>query len=559
MICKNCGSTNNPDDAVFCNTCGKALNTEPLIVNNINFTSPEPLKAKSQTPEAPAPVVPSSADSRPTGPKKAKKKSLVFLIIIGIFFTLYGFLSEETDVLFFVGGITITILAALGLQSVKSYFTDLTHLKTLLEEKDAALSAAKENEKQARDESAKLRAAFTPEMLERESAVNKLKELYDKTQEAQKLRSDIDSQIRKKKRELKDLKERYIQLDDMVEIQEFGLYTPKYDFASSEQYKERLASIRERQKQLIRSDSACTGTPLTFNNSVAQGKKVVNDFKKLLLRAFNAECDELIDKVKFNTFETAEKRMNASRDAISKLGSMMSISITTQYFNAKYEELCLAFEYRRKKQEEKEEQREIKARLREEARLAKEIEEARRKVEKEQLHYQRALDLVEKQLLTATESEQQGLNDKKHQILAQLNEIDKAIKDIDYREANIKAGYVYIISNIGSFGENVYKIGMTRRLEPMDRVDELGDASVPFKFDVHAMIFSDDAPALEAALHRAFDDRKLNMVNKRREFFNVTLDEIEAVVKKNYDKTVEFVRVPDAEQYRESLKMKSAK
>lgn len=127
---------------------------------------------------------------------------------------------------------------------------------------------------------------------------------------------------------------------------------------------------------------------------------------------------------------------------------------------------------------------------------------------------------------------------------------------MDYREANKRAGYVYVISNIGAFGENVYKIGMTRRLDPMDRVDELGDASVPFNFDVHAMIFTDDAPTLEAALHRAFEDRKLNMVNQRREFFNVTLDEIKAVVRANYDKTVEFVDIPSAEQYRVSLKMK---
>jgi len=97
---------------------------------------------------------------------------------------------------------------------------------------------------------------------------------------------------------------------------------------------------------------------------------------------------------------------------------------------------------------------------------------------------------------------------------------------------------------------------MTRRLDPQDRVDELGDASVPFNFDVHAMIFSDDAPALEAALHKAFEDRKLNMVNTRREFFNVTLDEIKEVVKKNFDKTVEFIDVADAEQYRISQKMK---
>ena len=147
---------------------------------------------------------------------------------------------------------------------------------------------------------------------------------------------------------------------------------------------------------------------------------------------------------------------------------------------------------------------------------------------------------------------------KRNEIVKQLVEIDKSLVDIDYREANAKAGYVYIISNIGSFGENVYKIGMTRRLDPMDRVDELGDASVPFNFDVHAMIFSDNAPALEAALHRAFENRKVNMINTRREFFNVTLEEIEAEVKKNYDKTVEFTRFPPAEQYRESQKIKQS-
>lgn len=140
--------------------------------------------------------------------------------------------------------------------------------------------------------------------------------------------------------------------------------------------------------------------------------------------------------------------------------------------------------------------------------------------------------------------------------IVQLDEVDNSIKDVDYREANARAGYVYIISNIGAFGENVYKIGMTRRLDPMERVIELGDASVPFNFDVHAMIFTEDAPALEAALHRAFEDKKLNFVNQRREFFNVTLDEIKKVIRDNFDKTVEYVDVPAAEQYRVSLKMK---
>ena len=145
--------------------------------------------------------------------------------------------------------------------------------------------------------------------------------------------------------------------------------------------------------------------------------------------------------------------------------------------------------------------------------------------------------------------------EKKKELEAHLAEIEATLKDLDYREANVKAGYVYIISNIGAFGENVYKIGMTRRLEPTDRIDELSDASVPFNFDIHAMIFSDNAPALEAALHNAFESKKLNMVNQRKEFFNVSLDEIKQVVRSNYDKTVDWIDIPDAQQYRQSLKM----
>lgn len=233
----------------------------------------------------------------------------------------------------------------------------------------------------------------------------------------------------------------------------------------------------------------------------------------------------------------------------------MNISVSNDYLDLKIKELRLAFEYQQKKQEEKEAQKAERAELREAAKLQKEIELQRKKIEKEQTHYQTAYEKLLKQLEATPDNV--DLIKKKAELENQLQDIEKAIQDIDYREANHKAGYVYIISNIGAFGENVYKIGMTRRLDPQDRVDELGDASVPFNFDVHAMIFSDDAPALEAALHKAFEDKKLNMVNTRREFFNVTLDEIKEVVKKNFDKTVEFIDVPDAEQYRVSQKMKN--
>lgn len=246
----------------------------------------------------------------------------------------------------------------------------------------------------------------------------------------------------------------------------------------------------------------------------------------------------------------SEKKIRQSADTIAKLGSALSINISPQYLNLKIDELTVAFEYQMKKQEEKEALKEARAEQREAQKLAKEIAEQRKKLEKEQTHYEAAYSKVMKQLNESPDDP--DLIAKRNELEAHLQDIDKAMKDVDYREANQRAGYVYVISNIGAFGENVYKIGMTRRLEPQERVDELGSASVPFNFDVHAMIFSDDAPALEAALHRAFEDRKVNMVNPRREFFNVTLDEIKEVVKKNYDKTVEFIDLPDAEQFRMS-------
>jgi predicted nucleic acid-binding Zn-ribbon protein len=357
--------------------------------------------------------------------------------------------------------------------------------------------------------------------------------------------------------DLQKTKSEIVETEETVLMQSFGIYTPRYSFMNSDEYKAHLLEIRAKQKNMVKNKTAVTGSSSwTVNGNAAKGNKMVADMQKLLLRAFNSECDDVIEHVKYNNIAASEKRITSSRDAISKLGAIMSVGIVPQYYQLKIEELHLAFEYAQKKQQEKEEQKEARARMREEAKLAKEIEEERKKLEKEQQHYQNALQRIIAQLETASETDRTAIEEKKAELEAQLDRIDKEFKDVDYREANQRAGYVYVISNIGAFGENVYKIGMTRRLDPQDRVDELGDASVPFNFDVHAMIFSDDAPRLEAALHNAFADRKLNFVNQRREFFNVTLDEIKKVVKENYDRSVEFVELAPAEQYRESLKLK---
>ena len=456
-----------------------------------------------------------------------------------------------------------------GNNELNNKIQELENTNSEMEAKIAIL----ENEKAA------LESLLTPEMQDLESLKKQIAEsqvefAHQKSMQEQKLKEQYDkymSEITKQKSlivayndeineltlTIKGLKKSIVTFSDEILVQEFGLYEPRYSFLNADSYKAELTNIRNMQKAMIKDGSAVSGsTDWQVNGSVVRGRKMIKDMQKLLLRAFNSECDEIINKVKYNNFDSSVKKMERSFNAIAKLGVTMAISITSDYYDLKIQELQLALEYQIQKQREKEEKAELRAQQREEARLQKELKEQRKNIDKERKHYEQALSNINHQISTASDDNIEDLNQKKEEIIQSLSEIDTKIKDIDYREANQKAGYVYVISNIGSFGEGIYKIGMTRRLNPQDRVDELGDASVPFKFDVHAMIFSEDAPALEAALHRAFEDRKLNLVNQRREFFRVSLDEIKDVVKNNFDKTVEFVDVPDADQYRISLKLR---
>lgn len=381
---------------------------------------------------------------------------------------------------------------------------------------------------------AMMREVMTPEQHE---FVNLKEELEKITKEKETMLYRLDElkqEVNTVEQSIIERKKYLVEMNDEILLQEFGLYRPKYDLVNSEAYKMRLDEIRKIQKDMIKNSAAVTGNMgWTVNGNASKGKKMVKDMQKLLLRAFNSECEDVIEHVKYNNFDSAKKRITTAYESISKLGQIMGVAITVRYYNYKIQELELAFEYRQKKQQEKEEQKELRARMREEAKLQKEIEEERKKLEKEQTHYTNALTKLNLQIEQASENDRYELLEKRKEIEDHISKLKNSLQQIDYREANQKAGYVYVISNIGSFGENIYKIGMTRRLDPMERVDELGDASVPFDFDVHAMIFSDDAPKLESALHRAFENKKLNMVNTRREFFNVTLDEIKEVIKLN--------------------------
>lgn len=382
-------------------------------------------------------------------------------------------------------------------------------------------------------------------------------ELQAAQAEFAKRKQGFDQQLTELAKQIELRKKEIIVLDDEILLESFALYKPKFKFLTSEEYKTRLDACREKQKQLIKDGLAVKiNENWTVNNSKAEGRKMVNDMKKLMLRSFNNECDYCVDNVKFNNMEVNEKRIEKSFEELNKLGRIMQASITEAYKKLKYEELYLAFEYQQKKQEEKEEQKRIREELREQQKLEQEIRQAREKLAKEKKHFTRAISELESRLKEAADDSERALVlEKLEEVKEQYAELEKEEKVIDYREQNAKAGYVYVISNIGSLGENVYKIGMTRRLEPLERIDELGDASVPFEFDVHALIFSDNAPALEAKLHEHFYKSRINKLNDRKEFFRADIHEIEKVIKENYDKVVDIVKEAPAEQYRESLRM----
>jgi len=354
-----------------------------------------------------------------------------------------------------------------------------------------------------------------------------------------------------------ELRGQVLVLETTLLLESFALYEPKFKLSASHEYKTRLDSVRERQKAMIRNGEAAIGdTGWAVNGSKAEGRKLVNDMIKLVIRSFNNEADYCVDNVKFDNIGLGEKRIRQTFEACNRLGRVMTVRLVDQYLNLKIEELSLAHEYQVKKQQEKEEAKQLRAELREQQKLDQEIRVAREKIAKERKHFVAALrDLRDRLKRSLTKEERESLTVKIAEVEAGKAELDNEEKLIDYREQNAKAGYVYVISNIGAFGEGVYKIGMTRRLDPMERIDELGDASVPFWFDVHAMVFSANAPALEAKLHERFSAGRLNKVNGRKEFFRADIAEIESVIRENYDAVIEVAHDAPAEQYRESLRL----
>lgn len=355
-------------------------------------------------------------------------------------------------------------------------------------------------------------------------------------QQASALRAD--AALKRREGEIAELDMR---ISESRVLTDLGLTNYALPAESSVTIGNELARVRSQIKDLVKSGGAVEAvTSFQFNGSTSKGKKFISDMQKMSLRSYNAEAENCMLTVKAGNGETAFKRLDRARDQVSKLGSFINLRITSIYHDLRRRELALVLQYQNAKQAEKEAEREERARLREEAKAQKEFESQRLKLTKEKSHYENVLASLEAQ----------GRVDEAAEMRAKLAEVDAEIESVDYRAANIRAGYVYVISNIGAFGERMVKIGMTRRLEPMDRVRELGDASVPFNFDVHALFFSDDAVGVETELHRRFADRRVNRINPRREFFYATPSEVRAELASVAGNLLEFIEEPEAEQYR---------
>ncbi|MEZ6098433.1 MAG: DUF4041 domain-containing protein [Pirellulaceae bacterium] len=369
------------------------------------------------------------------------------------------------------------------------------------------------------------------------------------------------------------------QLSEAKELQEFAFYRPRFDLDHSDEYRRKLEANRAQQKQLLKADQAAyCATKWQVEGSRTKGDQMVKQAKTLMLRAFNGECDAAVAKATYRNVESLGKRIERAFEAINKQARVNQIEIVRPYLDLKLDELHLAYEWEVKKQEEKDEHDRIKEQMREEKKVTEEIEKAQKAAEKEEKERHKEIERNEAALMRARaeleearkqlsqegkelESLTADLQAKADRLQAEHEALVESLREATERKAKAiaraqltRSGHVYILSNIGSFGDNCFKIGLSRRLEPLERVRELGSASVPFPFDVHAMIYSEDAPALENALHRHFNDRRINRINQRKEFFHVTLHEIIGAVEE-YHGVVTFVLNAEASDYRQTVNL----
>ena len=346
--------------------------------------------------------------------------------------------------------------------------------------------------------------------------------------------------------ELSKIRDSLIETQEIAMLQEVGVYQYTSILDTSEGYLEKIAEIRSsiKDRNVTNGGAITTAQGWTVNGSTSEGAKMVKEFSKLMLRAYNGEVDDAIRTLKPFKLQAAVDRVNKVEQSIEKLGKTMQIEIDDNYHNLRVEEIRLTADFLSKKEEEKELQKEERLRLKEEEKAQKEFEREKEKLNKELMHHQAVL----------AKADETGNVKVADEAKAKIAEVESSISGVEERVANIRTGYVYVISNIGSFGESVLKVGLTRRIDPEERIQELSDASVPFKFDIHAIIFSADAVSLEKQLHQELDKHRLNKVNTRKEFFSTSPAHVkELLTKLSTESILTYKEEAEAPEWRISL------
>lgn len=346
-----------------------------------------------------------------------------------------------------------------------------------------------------------------------------------------------------------DLLEEVAIYDEKIAFAQLGLYSPHFEFTDSDQFKAQIEEVRTEQKSMVSTKVAINAyTDWEVGGSKREGKKMTDRAIRLSLRAYNNECDAALSNVRWNNISSMEKRIKRAFEQINKLNDTLNIKISTQYHQLKLNELWLTHEYRERQKEERDHKAEMNRLKREEERLIQDAIVA----EKDEAKYQKLLENAKREAERAVGIEVNKYNSRIAELTLELEAARMKVERAKSMAEQTRAGHIYVVSNVGSFGEGVYKIGMTRRLEPMDRVRELGDASVPFSFDTHAMIYSEDAPNIERSLHSVFERKRVNRANGRKEFFRVSLEEVEAEIRR-IDPDADFVSEVEAQEYYETL------
>lgn len=368
-------------------------------------------------------------------------------------------------------------------------------------------------------------------------------ELQNRIESLKHEESELRTALESLNQNIAEAKKSLAETNDLIILQEVGIYSYSTILSNSTEYKTRLDALQDSIKTAAKSlDGAVSSAQgWTVNGSAQQGAKMIKEVSKLMLRAYNAEAEDAVRTLKPYKQEAAIERLSKVKGTIGKLGATMQIEIKNSYHALRVEEIRLFADFLAKQSEEKDAQRAEAMRLKDEMKAQKEYEAEKARLEKEKSHHETVLKKAEATGNTAAVEDAQK----------KIAEIESAVKGVDERSANIRAGYVYVISNIGSFGEEVVKIGLTRRLDYEERIRELSDASVPFIFDVHAIVFSQDAVTLEKKLHEALDAKKLNKVNSRKEFFRTNPRDVrDLLVNLTGEHILVYNEVAEAQEWR---------